>query len=319
MTVLRGWPYCRNESLHFEEDAPWALDDEDLEKHWRSRPEVHERIREGLLHARERRHLPEMEEERIEAMVQDEMARLRDPHARHEYSHEFWKPPQILVAGDRLRLQPDPEEPAKEAIVRRTGWSGGQNRNDMLELEWLEAGPERANAPRTEWIPVRRLEGCSVHRALWSDERLREAELERQKSRSSEAFPMECAKDIVVGDMLYWTEVVEPQPSASPEDRLPHAMRAEAVQFKGMLVERTAEKVRWNDHCTVEIFWRSDGGLCEPRWMSFAELTGRGCWRSFWDDESERRAKRRMHQRELSVERQKFYKRERHHEHRLRP
>ena len=319
LTLLRGWPGCRDESLYFEEDALFTLRDQDLEKHWRSRPEVHQRIQEGLMHARERHRLPEMEEERIAAMVHGEMARLRDPHTRHEYSHEFWKPPQMLVAGDRLRLRPDPEEPVKEAIVLRTGWSGGQIRNDILELEWLEAGPERAIAPRTSWIPVRRLEGCAVHRANWSDERLREAELARQKSRTSGEFSMECAKDIIVGDMLHWTEVVESQPGVSPEDRLPEVLRTEAVQFKGMLVERTAEKIHWSDLCTVEVLWRSDGGPCETRWMSFAELSGRGCWRSLWDDESERRAKRRLHRRELSEERQKLYDVEPHHEQRLRP
>ncbi len=319
LTLLRGWPGCRDESLNFEMDAQRALDDEDLAAHWRSRPEDHERIREGLLQARAWRHLPEVEEERIAVMVHDELERLRDPRIRYEYSHEFWKPPQMLVAGDRLRLRPDPEEPAREAIVRGAGWSGGQNRNDMLKLEWLEAGPERANIHRSEWISVRHLEGCSVHRARWSDERLRERELARQKSGSSEEFPMECARDIVVGDLLHWAEVIEPQSDASPEGRPSLARRAKAVQFEGMLVERTVEKIHWNDRCTVEVRRRSDGGPCETRTMSFAELTGRGCWRSLWDDETERLARRRVHGKELSEERRRLYRIEPHHEQRLRP
>lgn len=319
LTLLRGWSGCRDESLSFEKDAQWALVDEDLGAHWRSRPEDHERIREGLLRSRAWRHLPDMEEEQVAVMVHDELERLRDPHARYEYNREFWKPPQMLVAGDRLRLRPDPEEPAREAIVRGAGWSGGQNRNDMLELEWLEAGPERGNIHRSEWISVRHLEGCSVHRARWSDERLRERELARQKSRSSEEFPRECARDIVVGDMLHWAEVVEPQSDASPEGRPPLAGRAKVVQFDGMLVERTVEKIHWDDRCTVEVRRRSDGGSCETRTMSFAELTGRGCWRSIWDDEAERQARRRVQNRELKEEWQKLYRNEPHHEQRLRP
>ena len=259
LTLLRGWPGWRDESLYFKEDALFALRDQDLKKHWRSRPGDHNRISEGILHVRERQRLPELEEERIAAMVHDEMARLRDPDAGHVYLDDYWRSAHMLVAGDRLRLRPDPEEPEKEAIVLRTGWSGGQIRDDKVEMEWLAAGLEPAATRQTKWFFVWELERCLFHRARWSKERLREAELERQRARFSRGYPMECGQDIVVGDRLCWTEVVEPVSGVLSEMRPPPAERAKVVQFEGTLTEKTAAANWWGIRCTVNVRWRSDG------------------------------------------------------------
>ena len=288
MTLLRGWPGWRDESLYFKEDALFALRDQYLKKHWRSRPGDHNRISEGILHVRERQRLPELEEERIAAMVHEEMARLRDPDAKHEYLRDYWRSSHMLVAGDRLRLRLNSEEPKKEAIVLRTGWSGGKIRDDEVELEWLATELEPAATRQTKWIPIWDLERCAVHRARWSDERLREAELERLRAKDSQGYQMECGQDIVVGDRLCWTEVVEPESGVLPEMRLPPADRAKVVQFEGILAERTVGMNWWDSRCVVNVRWRSDGEPCEPKNMSLGELTGRGCWRAFWDIENER-------------------------------
>ena len=317
LTLLRGWPGCRKESLKFEEDALFVLEDQDLEKHWRSRPEVRENIREGLLYTRELQRLPELEEERIADMVHDEMARLRDPDARQVYLGDYWRSSHMLVAGDRLRLRPKPKEPKKEAIVLRTGWSGGQIRDDKVELEWLAAGLEPAATRQIEWFPVWKLERCLVHRARWSKERLREAELERQTAKFSRGYPIECGQDIVVGDRLCWTEVVEPVSGVLSEMRPPPAGRAKVVQFEGILIERTVGMNWWDSRCLVNVRRRSDGEPCEPKNMLLGELTGRGCWRAFWGSEDERLVKACIQTWELRKVWEKLHRREKKHERQL--
>ena len=317
MTLLRGWPDCRDESLYFEEDALFVLGDQDLEKHWRSRPEVRERIRESIVLARERQRLPELEEERIAAMVHDEMARLRDPDARHVYLGDYWRSSHMLVAGDRLRLRLNSEEPKKEAIVLRTGWSGGQIRDDWVELEWLATELEPAATHQTKWISVWDLECCTVHRARWSDERLREAELERQTAKFSRGYPIECGQDIVVGDRLCWAEIVEPESGVLQGMRRPLTERAKVVQFEGILTARTGGMNWWDSRCLVNVRWRSDGEPCEPKDMSLGELTGRGCRRAFWSSENERLVKASKQTWELREEWEKLRRQEKKHERQL--
>ena len=296
--------------MKFEMDALSALDD-DLKKHWRSRPADLERIHDGIRCARERLRLPESEEERIAALVRRETARLRDPLAKLAFHSEYWKPLQALVAGDRLRLQRPTDEREKEAIVLSSGCSGGKERWDKLELAWLETGSDKATAASIEWVRGGELAGWAVRRAIWSDERLRTVELARQRSRETRGMPRECGRNIVVGDKLRWTEVVEPESAPSPDVRRPGVSRSAVVQFEGILVERAAEKAPWDDRCTVEVCWRSDGGPRETRHMSLGELTGRGCWRASWEDESKRRAESRAQQRELSETRRELFRQER--------
>ncbi len=300
-TLLARWPARLERSEHFAEAARSALDDSSLKGHWDSRPEVRERI-DGGFRAAERRHrLPEIEEGRIAGMVCAAAARLRDSGIEHSFARR-WHGGEALVAGDRLRLRRWRGGEHSEAVVRSSGWSGGRNPRDMVQLEWLAAGRGHEVQEAVEAIPAKMLSGMNVRLAAWSHAGLREAALARERSQRSDAFPVECLHDdLAVGDLLSWTELVDPALAAGrPLDR---AEPMEAVRFEGQLVRRTAEETRLEDRCTVSVTWRSDGRPCGERRLSLAALTGRGCWRAPWQQESRRRTELRVQTVELRMNR----------------
>ena len=300
-TLLARWPARLERSERFAKAAGSALDDGSLKGHWDSRPEARERI-DGGFRAAERRHrLPEIEEGRIAAMVRAETARLRDSRIEHSFVRR-WHGGEALAAGDRLRLRRWRGGEHSEAAVRSSGWSGGRNPKDMVRLEWLATGRGHEVQEAVEAIPAKMLTGMDVRLAAWSHAGLREAALARERSQSSAEFPVECLHDdLAVGDLLSWTELVDP---ALAEGRpLDRREPMEAVRFEGELVRRTAEEKRLEDRCTVNVTWRSDGRPCGERRLALAALTGRGCWRALWQVESRRRTELRVQTLELRMSR----------------
>ena len=300
-TLLARWPARLERSERFAEAARSALDDGSLKGHWNSRPEAHDAI-DGGFRAAERRHrLPETEEGQVAGMVRAETARLRDSGIEHSFARR-WRGGEALVAGDRLRLRRWRGGEHSEAVVRSSGWSGGRNPRDMVQLEWLAAGRGHEVQEAVEAIPARMLTGMDVRLAAWSHAGLREAALARERSQRSDAFPVECLHDdLAVGDLLSWTELVDP---ALAEGRpLDRREPMEAVRFEGELVRRTAEEKRLEDRCTVNVTWRSDGRPCGERRLALAALTGRGCWRALWQVESRRRTELRVQTLELRMSR----------------
>ena len=300
-TLLPEWPEWREQNRRFEEDARWTLYDDDLVENWQSYPDILDSIEEGFRRARER--IPERDTEQIAEMVATELARLRDPDAEHAFSREWWGG-EPLVAGDRLLLRQPPGGPTREAVVLGPGWSGGCASEDVLTLEWVATAPGNATEMPIQRILVSTLADCGVRRADWTDERLRDAELARQQPGPSAAFPLDCKGGVAVGDLLRWTEMVEPQIDISRAGRPAGTGLAQVVHFEGQLVGRTAGKEEKEDSFTVEVLWRSDGASCVPMGMSFGMLTGGGVRRTFQDDEAERAREALKEKRELDERRE---------------
>ena len=186
--------------------------------------------------------------------------------------------------------------------MRSTGRGGGRSPRDMVELEWVRLGRGHKPDEAVEAIPARMLSVMNVRPAEWSHAGLRDAALARQRSQPSGAFPVECRHDdLAAGDLLSWTELVEP--ALEERRRLDRAEPVEAVRFEGELLRRTAEEKRLDDRCAVAVTWRSDGRPCGERSLSMAALTGRGCWRALWQQESRRRTELRVQTLELRLTR----------------
>ena len=300
-SLLPEWQEWRENNLRFEEDARWALYDDDLVENWQGYPDILDSIEEGSRRARER--IPERDTEQIAEMVASELARLRDPGAEHAFSREWWGG-EPLVAGDRLLLRQPPGGPTREAVVLGPGWSGGCAAEDVLTLEWIATAPGNAPEIPIQRIPVSTLADCDVRRADWTDERLRDAELARQQPVPSAAFPLDCKRDVAVGDRLRWTGIVEPKTDVSRDGLRTSAGLAQVVHSEGQLVGRTAGKEEKEDSFTVKVLWRSDGASCGRMLMSFGMLTGGGVRRAFQDDEAEREREVLKQKQELRVRRE---------------
>ena len=308
-SLLPEWQEWRENNRQFEEDARWTLYDDDLVENWQGHPDILDSIEEGSRRARER--IPERDTEQIAEMVATELVRLRDPNAEHAFSREWWSG-EPLVAGDRLLLRHPPGGPTREAVVLGPGWSGGCASEDVLTLEWVVTAPGNATEMPIQRIPVSTLADCDVRRADWTDERLRDAELARQQPGPSAAFPLDCKGDVAVGDLLRWTEIVEPNTGISRDVHRTSAGLAQVVHFEGQLVGRTAGTEEKEDSFAVEVLWRSDGESCEPMGMSFGMLTGGDVRRAFQDDEAEREREALKQKRELDERREILRQRGRH-------
>ena len=212
MPLLPHWQDFQDRNRLIEEDARWTLYDDELVERWRSFGNVLDRIEDGSQRARERMVEPEIEQ--VAEMVDGELTRLRDPDAEHVFVREWWGG-EPLVAGDRLRLRQPPDGPEREAVVLRPGQGGGCIPGDVLTLEWVVTSTGTAARERIEQIPVEDLADCSVRRAEWNDESVRDAQLARWQPGSSAACPLDCRKDVVVGDRVCGTLVVAQEPETA--------------------------------------------------------------------------------------------------------
>ena len=89
-----------------------------------------------------------------------------------------------------------------------------------------------------------------------------------------EDYPVRCRRDLVVGDLLVWTETAAPD--MLPGDPVPPGVPVREVRFEAELVGREAARDERDDRCRVEITRRSDEGVCGPAGVSFSMLLGSG-------------------------------------------
>ena len=286
-TLLPESPAWQERNRTFEEDARWALYDEDLPRNWQSLTDAPERIVEGIERARERQRIPELEADQIAEMVATELARLRDPDAAHTFSRDWWGQ-EPLVAGDRIRARQWEGGPGREAVVRLPGQNGGCAPEDVLVLEWVATVPGHEPEEPIQRISSLDLAAGSVQRADWSDESLRDVEVARQRPGPAAAFPLDCTRDLAVGDLVRWTEIVEPERDTRRGGRPTGTGRAMVVEVVAELVERTAGKKEEEDRCKLEERWRSDNQPCGHIGLSLGMLMAGGAFRGFWDDKKER-------------------------------
>ena len=296
-SLLSEWPTWQERNLQFEKDVQWALD-EDTRKRWQVRPDILERIEQDLRHSSERKTIPELEEDRIARMVGAELARLRDPDAPHAFTRR-WGAQEPLLAGERITLRLSDDGPQREAVVLQPGRTGGCTRNDVVELEWVSAATGRTPEEPVTRMSALTLAGC-VHRAEWSDERLRQAELERQWPEPPASYPLDCSRDFTRGDRLWCSEVGGSETAASESSRLG---RPAVVQIELEVLDITAEKTKAEDHCTLRELWRSDDGPCQEFSLLLDQLTAFARWRAFCGNEDERWSKTQAQEKELDQRR----------------
>ena len=298
LSLLAEWPAWQERSLRFEEDVQWVLD-EDTRKRWQGRPDMLERMEQGLRHASERKAIPELEEDRIAGMVGAELARFRDPDASHAFTR-LWVRQEPLLAGERITLRLSDDGPQREAVVLQPGRTGGCARKDVVELEWVAAATGRTPEEPVTRMSGLRLAGCEVLRAEWSDVRLWQAELERQWPEPPARYPLACSRDLTKGDRLWCSEVGGSERAASESSRLG---RPTVVQIELEVLDRTAGKTEAEDHCTLRELWRSDDEPCQEFSILLNELTAFARWRAFCGNEDERWSKTQAQETELDQRR----------------
>ena len=297
-SLLSEWPAWQERNLRFEEDVQWVLD-EDTRKRWQGRPDMLERIEQGLRHASERKAIPGLEEDRIARMVGAELARLRDPGASHAFTR-LWLRQEPLLAGERITLRLSDDGPQREAVVLQPGRTGGCARNDMAELEWVAAATGRTPEEPVTRMSGLRLAGCEVLRAEWSDERLWQAELERQWPGPPASYPLDCSRDLTRGDRLWCSEVGGSERAASENSRLG---RPTVVQIELEVLDITAGKTEAEDHCTLRELWRSDHEPCQEFSLLLDQLAAFARWRAFCGNEDERWSKTQAQEKEIDQRR----------------
>ncbi len=305
VSLLPGASGWREDNRVFAEEARAALDDSELHErgHWRSRPETRAAVGEAEARALERSRAPEEDYRRIREMTRAEMVRLADPDVKCAFRSRWWNE-RPLAVGDRLRFRRRAGGPENEAVVVRSGWSGGLHPKDSLTLRWLGSPPGHEVAGKEETILLEDLSGRGVLVADWSDERLRGMEVDRQRAQAADGFPLDARRDLVTGDILRWAELIRGGRFGMEErqgDILP-----EVVQFEGRLLARAAAETVIEDRCRVEVSWRSDGGPPGARSLALGRLTGRGCWRALAGDEEARRDRARVEARQLVRQRKRL-------------
>ena len=248
-------------------------------------------------------------------MVGAELARLRDPGASHAFT-ERWLRQEPLLAGERITLRLSDDGPQREAVVLQPGRTGGRARNEVVELEWVAAATGRTPEEPVTRMSGLRLAGYDVHRAKWSDERLRQAELERQRPEAPANYPLDCSRDLTRGDRLWCSEVGRSERAASESARLG---RPTVVQIKLELLDRTAGKTKAEDDCTLLELWRSDDELCREFSLLLDQLTAFTRWRAFCGNEDERWSRTKAQDMELDQKRAILLQPGPHHGMRIRP
>ena len=198
------------------------------------------------------------------------LARLPEPEGAVRWTGE-----EPLVPGDRVRVAEG--QHMVEAVVISAGAAGGMRPDDAIQLRIL--WPGAADAPPRSGVVIPYDAGYLARsgcvRSTWSDERLRELELARQRSAPSELCRTPCAEP-VEGDRIAWTEDAGQGRVRTVEAQV--TARADDIRYGGPRLE-------------LAVLDASGPGAPEPGSdieRTAAALAARGCFRAEWSDEAQR-------------------------------
>ncbi len=309
VTLLDEWPRWQGKAAAWRDKAEDLLDLSRFARHLSCQPVLRERIETGLADVTERLAAPDRDRIRIAAMVREECAwlRARPPGGAFAIA---WRGNEQLVAGDRLRRRLAQGGSVQELVVVWPGVSGGRDRKDAL---LVERGGARRNADGS-WKGVERV-ACGdlardqVHRATWSDERLRDAVAARERASPDHVHRIACNRSVVAGDRLRWTTMPAPPAGHPGHDGIDPGVAMEPHHCEGVLLRIVAGKTQAEDLCTLQVLRVNGRANVHEVEMERRELSGRGCYRASWDDEDERTVRKHEQTEELKERRRILHRR----------
>ena len=289
ITLLDGWPRWLEKAAAWRDGTQELLDLGRFARHLSCQPALQERIETGLADVAERLAAPDRDRIRIAAMVREQIARLhgRPPGGAFAIA---WRGQSQLVTGDRLRRRLAHDGSVQELVVVWPGVSGGRNGKDTLLVE--RVGTERNGSGswkgRVERVACRDLARDRVHRATWSDERLRDAVAARERSAPDSVHRSACHWKVVAGDRLRWTMMPEPSTGTPGHDAIDPGVAVEPRYCEGVLLRIVAGKTQAEDLCTLQVLRVNGRENVHDVEMERRQLVGRDCYRAPWADEEER-------------------------------
>ncbi len=289
ITLLDDWPPWQKKARTWRDRAEGLQDESRFVRHLKCQPALHNRIATGTADVADRLAAPDRDRERIAAMVREETARLRACPPGGAFTIA-WRGTEQLVTGDRLRRRLAHGGSVQELVVVRPGDSGGRHRKDTLLVERVDI---RRNADdswtgRVESLACGDLARDQVHRATWSDERLRDAAVARERTHRDSQHRIACNRNVVVGDRLRWTMMPSPPTGLPGHDGIDSGVAVEPQHCEGVLQSIIAGKTVAEDLCTLQVLRVNGSEHVHEVEMDRRELSGRGCYRAPWNDEEER-------------------------------
>ncbi len=304
LSLVVGWALWVKDNCFFELEVRRALGEKGKSMFFSRTIDVDEAVFLAWRRSRERLDIANKDSGRIGELVRDELARLCVRECEFEFTK--WDGTGTLLAGDRVRSWFVGEGSPFENVVLKAGRCGGCYPEDLVEAGSLvrERGRRGSRVKTTfcgECIMSPRME-----RALWGDERLRNAELRRQYPSVPPTYRrrrrFRRGPDVVVGDRSWFVEVGELDVLTGNENE---GWRPELPVVVRMELEVMARAVSWmageQDECIVREIWRSDGKDCAEFSVKAYELVKFSPWRVPWKDEKERRSLQRMEELERNL------------------
>lgn len=297
LSLLPDWAQWAEDNGRFELELRQVFGGKEKVWHWSEDLQVEGKVVLAWRRSRERAHIPAKEEGRIGLLVREELTRLCQKGAKCEF--KAWDSSDVLLAGDRLRTALMGEDELTEAVVIKPGRCGWRYAEDVVLLSDL-----RGSRSPGKWKELSRYCGTCVgsweiERAVWSDERLRDAEARRQYPSVPPGFRkrrhFKHGPDVVVGDRSWFVDVGELDLDGENEEEewkaeLPRVVRMELEVIERRVRARRAQE----DDCCLRELWRSDGGECQEFSVKAYEVAAFLPWREAWKDEGERRSLQRM-------------------------
>ncbi len=302
ITLLDAWPRWQKKAEAWHDGAQDLLDLDCYARHLPCLPALKERLETGLAEVTERLAEARRDLDFIAAMVREEADRLRNRPPGGAFTID-WRGKSQLVTGDRLRLAHDGS--VQELVVVWPGETGGRHGKDTLLVERVGAVQHDNGSwkGRVERVACTDLLRHSVHRATWSDERLRDAALARERSTPDDWYRIACSHKVVVGDQLRWTMMPDPSTGIPGRYDIDPGVAVEPRHCEGVLLRIVAGKTEAEDLCTLQVRSVNGRDAVHEVEIERRQLVGRGCYRAPWANEKERFIRSREQADELREQR----------------
>ncbi len=310
LSLVAEWTSWAEDNCRFDREVRRVLCETDTVSFWAHALVDDNSVFLAWRRSRERVGIPEEEAGKIGELVRGELARLCDQRVRFEFRKlEFGEP---LLAGDRIRTSYVGDGPPSESVVEQPGRCGWCYRGDLVHSSSLIRKRGRGEGPVKTSLCGECILKPHVEVALWSDEKLRNAEVQRQYPPVPPGYRrrrrFRRGPDVVVGDRSWFVDVGELDIVTRNEEEgwrpeLPVVVRMELEVMARKVSGRKAEE----DECVVREVWRSDGAECRELSVKANEVAMFSPWRVPWKDEKERRSLQRMEELEREMAYMKLF------------